>query len=269
MTKDEAMRLLREGRSQEWNVYRNQNRSWVPDLRGEDLEDIDLVPKRQEPFDLSRANLCGAKLPKNNFLKKYRSDEWVRVDFQGALIDINTTTVETFSLVGHGAKFMAQTEKSVAASFSVFISYAWANDDVVLAIDQWLRTKGIKTKIDKRDFFAGSRIRDEIVRNMQQCDKILIFYSQQSKDKPWPQFERELASDLEMNAKFEGREPPRILYVVIDDVQLPSPSEANRIAITAKGKRFELVCEEIYHAILQIPRSTEEMDLNTWSDYVF
>ena len=31
----------------------------------------------------------------------------------------------------------------------VFISYAWANDDVVLAVDAWLRSKGLRTKLDK------------------------------------------------------------------------------------------------------------------------
>ena len=152
---------------------------------------------------------------------------------------------------------------------SVFISYAWANGDAVLAIDQWLRLKNINTKLDKRDFFAGSRIRDEIMRVMQNCDVTLIFHSEQSKDKPWTQFESEFAKDLEMNAKIEKRNPPRIIYIVLDGTSLPSITEGQKLAVMAKGKRFELVCEEIYHHILQLPRSTEQIDLSKWSNYSF
>lgn len=154
-------------------------------------------------------------------------------------------------------------------SQKVFISYAWANDGVVLAIDQWLRNKGMKTKIDKRDFFAGSRIRDEIMRVMSKCEIILMFYSSQSKDKPWVQFEHELAMDIEMSSKIEGRKPPRIIYVVLDDTPLPSITEKNRIAVMAKGKNFDLVCDEIYQNILKIPRITPDVDLSTWSNYTF
>ena len=101
------------------------------------------------------------------------------------------------------------------------------------------------------------------------CDIILIFYSKQSESKPWPQFERELASDIEMSAKQKGAAPPRIIYVVIDEASLPSVSEVNRLGVMAHGKRFELVCEEIYHAILQLPKAPDVVDLSKWSDYVF
>ncbi len=160
-------------------------------------------------------------------------------------------------------------ENILSDIYNVFISYAWANDDIVLAIDQWLRNKGIKTRIDKRDFFAGSRIRDEIMRVMSECKVILIFHSQQSKDKPWIQFERELAADIEMSSKNDGKEPPRIIYVVIDNTSLPNLTEKNRIAITAKGKRFDSVCDEIYQNILQLPRVSPDIDLSKWSGFTF
>jgi len=140
---------------------------------------------------------------------------------------------------------------------------------VVLAIDQWLRNKGLKTKIDKRDFFAGSRTREEIFRVMQDCNVILIFHSQQSKDKPWPTFERELAADIEMEAKNEGKTPPRIIYFVVDNTPFPGISEKNRIAIMAKGKRFEYACEDLYHHILQLEREPEKIKLDKWKDYTF
>lgn len=151
----------------------------------------------------------------------------------------------------------------------VFISHAWANDDVVLAIDQWLRNKGVTTRIDKRDFFAGSRIGDEIIRVMGECKVILIFHSKQSKDKPWMQFERELAVDIEMSSRIEGKEPPRIIYIVIDDTPLPDIREKNRIAIIAKGKFFNSVCDEIYQNILRIPRPLPKIDLTKWENCRF
>lgn len=160
-------------------------------------------------------------------------------------------------------------DEFASAFINVFISYAWANDGVVLAIDQWLRNKGIKTKIDKRDFFAGSRIRDEIIRVMSECKVILLFHSHQSKDKPWIEFEHELASDIEMSLKIQKKETPRIIYIVIDDTPLPNISAQNRIAIMAKGKRFDLVCEEIYHNILQLPKDMPEIDLSKWESYTF
>jgi hypothetical protein len=104
---------------------------------------------------------------------------------------------------------------------------------------------------------------------MNECKVILVFHSQQSKEKPWIQFERELAADLEMSSKIDGKEPPRIMYIVIDDTPLPNMSEKNRIAIMAKGKRFEIVCDEIYQNILQLPRITPDVDLSKWSDYTF
>jgi hypothetical protein len=152
---------------------------------------------------------------------------------------------------------------------NVFISYPWADDNVVLAIDQWLRNRGIRTKIDKRDFFAGSRIRDEIIRVMTACSVILLFYSEQSRDKPWLQFERELAADIEISAKIEKKQPPRLIYIVIDNAPLPNIYERNRIAIMARGKKFEAVCEEIYQNILQLPKTTPDIDLENWKGYVF
>jgi len=151
----------------------------------------------------------------------------------------------------------------------VFLSYAWADKNLITAIDQWLRNKGLDTKIDERDFFAGARIRDEILRVMQTCDAVVIFYSSLSKDKPWPDFERELASDLEIEAKKEGRKPPRIIYVVIGKLDLPSITERNRIAVITEGKKFPIVCDEIYRGILGLSRSPQTVDLNEWENYEF
>lgn len=248
MTKEEAYQVIVKQRSSEWNAYREAHPNWIPDLSGLDLSDCSLVWPTS--FNLSRANLCGAKLPKVNQSYEYGGRA---VNMKGAIVDVSTEIPKGVDLSKYGAILVSQSElpKYRAASLTtVFISYAWANESAVLAIEQWIRMKGI-------------------LRVMKDCAVILIFYSKESKDKPWPEFERELASDLEMSAKQEGRTPPRTIYVVVDDTPLPSVTESNRIAVMAKGKRFELVCEEIYHNILQIPKATERIDLDKWSDYVF
>ncbi len=279
MTKDEAMELLSRGRYHDWNSYRKTNPDWKPDLSGMDLSNIRLVFSETGQFNLTLANVCGANLSNLKNLThtyqdfdSYTGAEWeacAYLNLTGALFDIFTKFPADYHPTKQGAVFVSNKDSHTDTALNVFISYAWANEDLVLAIDQWLRLKGIKTKIDKRDFFAGSRIRDEVLRVMQECDAVVIFYSAESKDKPWTQFERELASDLEMEAKKEGRHPPRIIYFVIDATTLPNIVEKNRIAIMAKGKKFEVACEELYYGILQIARSGNYIDLNKWSDFTF
>jgi len=104
---------------------------------------------------------------------------------------------------------------------------------------------------------------------MKECNVILVFHSEQSKDKPWPTFERELAEEIELEAKKEGKTPPRIIYFVVDNTPLPGISEKNRIAIMAKNKRFEYACEELYHHILQLEREPEKINLEKWKGYKF
>jgi hypothetical protein len=265
MDKEEMWALLKNCRSADWNNYRQRHPKWIPDLSGKDLTWVNLVPSYKPSFDLSGANLCGCKMPTGTYMRKSNSVP----SFKNAIIDVKTQS-DDVDLTELGAIFVSKSETmSSIRKPIVFISYAWANDDVVLAIDTWLRSKGLETKIDKRDFFAGSRIRDEITRVMTACDIILIFYSKQSESKAWPQFERELANDIEMSAKQKGTTPPRIIYVVIDEASLPNVSEVNRLAVMARGKRFELVCEEIYHAILQLPKAPDIVDLSKWSEYIF
>jgi hypothetical protein len=272
MNKQEAIELIKQGRPAEWNAYRKAHPDWVPDLSNTDLSGLDLVPNNI-PFDLSRANLCSTIFPGSSqyLIRDLGIWEGTRlINLKGSIINSKTRFPSNFNSAQYGTILVSDTDPRANAVLPVvFISYAWVNGDVVLAIDQWLRLKNIRTKLDRRDFFAGSRIRDEIMRVMQECDVTLIFYSQQSKDKPWTQFESEFAKDLEMHAKIEKRNPPRIIYIVLDDVLLPSVTDRQKLAVTAKGKRFELVCEEIYHHILQLPRSTEQIDLSKWSNYTF
>lgn len=267
MDKDEAVEILKKGQRAIFNSYRERHPQWSPDFSGEDLSDFDLVGEEGPGVNLDRSNLCGAKLPDKDLI----SWKGFSASFNEAIFD-STTSGDSLDLLAQlGAKFITKKEiKTMGAlTENVFISYAWANSDAVLAIDQWLRNKGLKTKIDKRDFFAGSRIRDEISRVMIDSEIVLVFHSDESKDKPWVEFERELVADIQMSAKKKGNNVTRVIYVVIDGTPLPSVSEENRIAIMAKGKRFELVCEEIYHHILKLPRNTDDIDLAKWDSYVF
>ena len=63
MNKKEALDLLKRGQSRIWNKYRKDNPNWKPDLEGEDLSQINFVPKDKQVFDLKNANLVGCKLP--------------------------------------------------------------------------------------------------------------------------------------------------------------------------------------------------------------
>lgn len=269
MNKKEALKLIRGRRYKIWNKYRKDNPDWKQDLSYEDLSKCILRTETSageliDTFDFCGANLCGTKYSgKRSCMTRH---------IDGAIFNVDTVFPSGFDPLNCGAVFVteAQLKRTDFGSIpTVFISYAWANDDVVLAIDQWLRKKSIKTKIDKRDFFAGKRIREEIFRVMKECNVILVFHSEQSKDKPWPTFERELAEDIEMEAKKEGKTPPRTIYFVVDNTPLPGISEKNRIAIMAKGKRFEYACEELYHHILQLEREPEKIDLDKWKDYEF
>ena len=301
MNKDDTLNVINAGNRAFFNAYRARNPDWRPDLsesiiRNKSLEKFDFSSadlSHSSIFTYSilwvnfeKANLCGTEIrlldlgaPLDSAVAVPPPDEyviknWESVKLSEAIFDVNTCLDRPINhdyLIAFGAipALSVETQASDASRIRVFISYAWANDDVVLAIDTWLRSKRLQTKLDKRDFFAGSRIRDEIVRVMSECQVILIFHSKDSADKPWPEFERELAADIEMDAKKKKSEPPRIIYTIIDETPLPSISEKNRIAIVAKGKRFEYVCEEIYHAILRLPKAVDEIDLNKWSDFVF
>lgn len=271
MNKKEALKLIRAQRAKLWNKYRAENPDWKPDLSDVDLSNDDLRPLNGGmiiAFNLYGATLCGTKLPEPD----ERDISRMTPAIKNAIFNVDTVFPHGFDPLEHGAVFVTESQfKSTEFGLipTVFISYAWANDDVVLAIDQWLRNKGIKTKIDKRDFFAGKRIREEIFRVMKECNVILVFHSEQSKDKPWPTFERELAEDIEMEAKKEGKTPPRKIYFVVDNTPLPGISEKNRIAMMAKGKRFEYACEGLYHHILQLEREPERIDLDKWEGYSF
>lgn len=159
MNKEEALKLIHAGRVTVWNKYREDHPDWKPDLSYEDLAACNLRPLiRNEPihFNFSEANLCGTKLPEPG---EYFGEERMTNVIENAIFNVDTVFQDGFDPVEHGAVFVtaSQLKSTDFGSIpTVFISYAWANDDVVLAIDQWLRNRDIKTKIDKRDFSLGN-----------------------------------------------------------------------------------------------------------------
>jgi hypothetical protein len=283
MTKDEAIEILSKGRFDEWNAYRKLNPKWIPNLRGykfpkmnypytvlnlcdADLRDVVFPFHFLALFELNRTNLQGADLSAVGLFDTHEADTY---RLNKAKYSHRTKWPPGFNPMSWGAVLVSEAPSLQAHSPKVFISYAWADKTPVLAIDQWLRNKGLDTKIDERDFSAGTRIRDAIFEVMKTCEAILIFYSDASKAKPWTEFERELAGDLEIEAKKEGRKPPRIIYVVMGDLELPNVTERNRIAVMTKGKRFPVVCEEIYRGILGLTREAQSIDLADWEAYEF
>lgn len=192
----------------------------------------------------------------------------------GALINQTTSIKDTKDLeilVKLGARFVTQDElkrERAEVKRKLFISYAWAEEAVVDAIEQWLRLKGLITIMDKRNFIAGEPISEEIVRGMREADAILLFHSERTVGKRWIDFERRLAREFEQTATQEKREPPQLIFVVLDNTPLPK-TEKDRIAIMAKGKKLPQVCQEIYDAVLRLPKTSSDIDLSKWEDYEF
>ena len=258
MTRKEILAIFNQKRIDDWNDYRKRNPNWIPDLTDIMFPSFDL-----KGLDLRNADLRGADLSQCNI------ETFWSCKIKGAKYDAFTKWKDGFDPLIHEAIFVSERDENTDKNVKVFISYAWTNKDVVLAIDQWLRSKNFETKIDEKDFFAGNRIREEIIRVMNSCNIILIFYSKFSANKPWPEFERFLAQDLEMEAKTKGKTPPKVIYIVTDYLSLPDIYEKNRIAIMASGKLFPEVCDELYNHIKGIIRTPQLIDLDKWKKYKF
>lgn len=129
MNKQEALELLRRGESEIWNQYRKDHPNWIPDLEGEDLTHITLAPPDQDPFDLTNANLTGAKLPNLRRLLPFRShldndllpSTQVHIEVEGptyltgAMINLSTSIAGGTNLsilVDMGARFVFEEDLS-------------------------------------------------------------------------------------------------------------------------------------------------------------
>ena len=261
MNKLEAIGLLKRHMVSAWSSFRSDNPTWDPDLSHLNLGKIKLYD-----FDLSGANLCGTDLTQAIFTH-HGSRKFSHATLRNAIFNSDTRFPEGIDPGKFGARYVSQPLPTEIRT--VFISYGWEKKEIIDAIDAWLGLRGIRTILDRRDFVSGARIADEIYRTMRICECILVFTSQETKDKPWLEFERNLATDLNIEAKQEGETPPRLIYVILDDSQIPTGYDKHRLAIMARGKSFPAVCEEIYHSIMEIPRNGPHVDLDDWTDYIF
>lgn len=151
----------------------------------------------------------------------------------------------------------------------IFISYARNDKAIAHALDEWLTKRSFEVYIDDRHFIVGEHLRSEIVRNMAKSEVVIFVYSKHSSNREWPKYERELAINLEAQAREKGEKPPRLIYVIIDSVDFSKDLDRERIVILAKGKLFPDVCEEIFHAVLSMPGQSVQRDLSNWEHYRF
>jgi hypothetical protein len=142
---------------------------------------------------------------------------------------------------------------------TAFLSYAHKDEKAVLAVDQWLRDRGILTRLDRYDFKYGQRIREEIDRAMHESSSVVIFYSKNSKDRPYTKLEREFADDLHLHGK------SRVIYFCLDETPFPDMHLAQHLAIKAKRKSFEAACNELQAGILSLSRRAERVDLRQYA----
>ncbi len=143
----------------------------------------------------------------------------------------------------------------------VFISYSWSDQDSVLAVDQALRDRGIRTLIDRRDFTIGAQVPEEIERNLRIADKVVIFYSKESASRQWPTFERKLAQILE---RARGGRLPAIIYFCLDDTELPL-QDSERICIRAFSLDFLDACTALYHSIIPGDKRNKAVDISRYN----
>lgn len=132
----------------------------------------------------------------------------------------------------------------------VFLSYAHADVESVVAIDQWLRNKGARVDLDERNFIAGKDIRDEIIRHVRRAGKVVCFFSQNSAERYYPKLERRLSEELERELQSTGNPSTILVYFRLDDTPLPVES-AHRLAINAWDMGFEEACRELWRNLLE------------------
>jgi hypothetical protein len=126
---------------------------------------------------------------------------------------------------------------------TAFLSYAWADGEKVDKVDQWLRTHGISVLRDREEFVAGKTLSDNIRAAVARADKIVVFYSEHSRTRDWPHFERDIAEEVEQHTGSS-----LIVYVRLDDTSLPQP-DSNGLAINAVGVPLKAVGEQLLRAI--------------------
>jgi hypothetical protein len=142
-----------------------------------------------------------------------------------------------------GPDFFAGMPPAFPSFHRVFISYAWNDKQKVKKLDQWLQDHGVLVMMDIHDFKAGHRLPEEIRRHLHLCDKACIVFSETSRSRDWPEFERIVAQEVE-----SLRGLPCLIYLLIDKVK-PPLHDPNRIYIDAATRPWKDVGPELLHAV--------------------
>lgn len=150
--------------------------------------------------------------------------------------------------------------KAIREQPRVFLSYAHADAESVLAVDQWLRNRGARVDLDERNFIAGRDIKDEIIRHVKRAGKVVCFYSKSSADRYYPKLERRLTEEMER--EFHGTSEQRtiLLYFRLDDTPLPAES-AYRLAINAWTMGFNEACKDLWRNLLEAEAEPKPISL--------
>ena len=132
----------------------------------------------------------------------------------------------------------------------MFFSYAHANRESVVAVDQWLRDHGFRVELDERDFIAGRDIRDEIMRCIERSGKVVFFYSAESKDRYYTKLEQRFVQEKEQKAHVQGNPKVLLVYFRLDETPLPLET-SHRLAINAWNMSFQGACLELRRHLLE------------------
>ena len=126
----------------------------------------------------------------------------------------------------------------------IFISYSWGDQDKVQKLVQWLRDHEVNVILDADSFLVGERVDESIRRAVAEADKVLAVFSKNSRDRRWPQFEREIAEQLE--SSLFGQK--LLIYLCLDDTPLPQ-HDNERIAIAGGQKPLKSIGNKILQAL--------------------
>jgi hypothetical protein len=139
----------------------------------------------------------------------------------------------------------------------VFLSYAWADSSRVDKLDQWLRDQDIRVIRDVSSFEPGSQVKDNIWKSVLSADKVIAVYSENSRNRDWPSFERQIAEQVEQQLS-----APVLVYLVLDATELKK-HDPHRIAINCHGNTLKQIGSAIQKSLgLTVERARVEYDEN-------
>jgi hypothetical protein len=156
--------------------------------------------------------------------------------------------------------------KAIREQPRVFLSYAHADAESVLAVDQWLRNRGARVDLDERNFIAGRDIRDEIIRHVKRAGKVVCFFSKSSADRYYPKLERRLTEELERELHGTDKQRTILVYFRLDETSLPVES-AYRLAINAWSMGFDEACRNLWRNILETEAEPKPIPLTKYKQY--